>query len=532
MPFNDEPMFHNNEFSGVPDFGLSLDGPPSGPGIGLSPQPTPPVSPKESSLQNLNPLAKIGLMLQAFGAGGRGQTPMIMQLQKQELEKKKRRREEMAYRLEVTERLTKTARSLQGPEREKFLDSAIKQYAEDDQDFASFIRTSAQRPDILATLPKAAQTDPMLRSFVTAGDFEGANKYITSEQGQKNMSKAASAVYMQEFVKKADPLVKWYETNDRETIERIRKDGVTINELRELHDKAPLHLQLSPEAFANITAPENQERLVGSGLNILPDKVVAEIQREKLTEKGDPEFVKLQTERDRLMDERTNSQDPTAQARIDRKVSEINERLSNLQTAGKDPGEKRIQWINTFSDNYRQEVSPIKKLKQLTNTAKDLIAVSEQVRAEGGDVSAYDLAIRKTVLEMYDTGQVAATESKEWKNFGDLPTRLMGGLTGFFSGRYTDAQRGQLKTLVERMDAGVVSPAMRQIDDRFIKTLKPYEIEPHEIGIDVPTKPKEPKEEPKAEASGLPSPKTKEEYDKLPSGTRYMHPDGKERVKK
>jgi hypothetical protein len=351
-------------------------------GIGLA-EPKMPMnalaSRSTNPFDNTNMLGKIGLIIQGFGAGGMGQTPLYSQLQTQEIEKRKLKQSEMLHQMEVAEKLSKTAAPLRGEERKKFIDNAVNQYAKDDPGFADVLRMSINRPDIISTLPAYAKSDQVLMSLVNAGDTEGVHKYVTSEVGRKSLSQAANGVYIKEFTSKLSPIVDWYEKNDPQTLERIRADGlVSVAELRELHDKAPLNLQMSPEAFANVTAPEHQDALAGfTKLKITPDKESIKSNEWKMGEIGVGE--------DKVQSIFYNPIDPLNYKKVGEPRKKSGQQIDVSVSTEKKYGEQFAGQVAKSDSELRDTAGKAPNLAERANQIKQIIASGNVATGIGAD---------------------------------------------------------------------------------------------------------------------------------------------------
>src|SRR3990167_259900 len=114
-----------------------------------------------------SPLAKFGLALQAFGAGGQGQDPLILKLQNQELLERKRKTDEMESLFKITNDISKTAAELPDEQRKKYIDRAAEQYPDIDREM---IDLASQRPDLFSSIPDYVQNDPVMKVLVAKGD--------------------------------------------------------------------------------------------------------------------------------------------------------------------------------------------------------------------------------------------------------------------------------------------------------------------------------------------------------------------------
>src|SRR3990167_7427494 len=228
-----------------------------------------------------SPLAKIGLAIQAFGAGGQGRSPLVMKLQQQELLERKRKTDEMESLFKITNDISKTAAELPDEQRKKYIDRAAEQYPGIDREM---IDLASQRPDLFSSLPGFVKTDPLLSRMFLSGDKKATMDFLKSKAGQESWNKASLTQYSGEFQKTLPKMIEWHKQNNSKEYEKIIEDGkVTIPELRRLHEKLPLNYQASPEAFAAVTASENQEVLTNMmGIPVVSDKTSAELQKKEL----------------------------------------------------------------------------------------------------------------------------------------------------------------------------------------------------------------------------------------------------------
>ena len=225
----------------------------------------------------VSPLARIGLALEAFGSGGQGKDPLFLKLQQQDLLERKRKQDELKDTFDTTSKISEMAKDLPPEQRVKFIESATKQFPKLDREM---IDLASQRPDFVGSIPAFAQNDPVLKTLIAKGDSKGVTDYLKSETGRKGMNQAAVAQFVPEFQKKLPQMIETYKQNNPKEYEKIIADGeITMPELRQIHEGLPLQYQASKEAFATVTAPENQDTLVnmfGDEVKIIPDKVAGE----------------------------------------------------------------------------------------------------------------------------------------------------------------------------------------------------------------------------------------------------------------
>lgn len=278
-------------------------------------------------------LGKIGLMLEAFGAGGQGQEPMYLKLQKQEMLKRKERMEELKNQLDIATKISDQSLLISDEkERKRFVTAAKTRFAANDPDFAEFIDSISARPDLLKTLPAFAQKDPVLRELATGADRKALHAYLKSEAGRKHWNEISVASFAPEFQKKLPAMIDWHQRNNVEEYERIVADNrVTIPELRRMYDALPENVKPSEAAFAAMTAPDNQKALIGmlGDIEIVTDESLAKGQA---APERDPEYTKLLNEREKIQAQMEKTKTPKERERLQARLADVNGLIKKRQT--------------------------------------------------------------------------------------------------------------------------------------------------------------------------------------------------------
>lgn len=119
-------------------------------------------------------------------------------------------------------------------------------------------------------------------------------------------------------------------------------------------------------------------------------------------------------------------------------------------------------------DDYRQDTKRIAEVGSTVDTMKSLLANPPS--------AANDLAIQRQVSSLFNAGQRAASEVQAWRNFGDLPTRMVGGISRFATGKYTDTQRQELANIVDTMDKQLVKPSESAVNEFYGGIADSYKI--------------------------------------------------------
>lgn len=542
-PENYVGLFAPNPF---PDVSGELSLTANGPGIGLAPPPppptasppatpppTPPTPDKGDSLKNLNPIAKLGLMLQAFGAGARGQPLLIQQLQQQELLKRKERREEMLQRLETANTLTKTAANLRGKERERFVESAVQQFAGDDPDFGEFLRGAMARPDLLKTLPVFAQRDPILKQLADSGDTKAIFDYLKSEAGRKHWNQISIPEYVRQFTAKAPAMLEWHMKNNREEYEKIVKDGeLTIAEFRRLHDALPIQLQTDPEVISALTAPENQEALqgvMGNDVRIVTDEAAQKRAEAELTGQHQTEIQKLQRERD-VLEERLETATGVERTRIERRIGEINDVLKKRGTIVGRTEFDVTKPTTTFTTELQRQIQrDDEALAQIDTVlgqlkgdpargippATDATGVVGFAKEFVGGLAEQIPGIGQNIAEMLNSRDVTRVRTGIRLLIGAMVSRV----TGDTSGRYSDRD----VALVMEVNRGLKPESSWSQTVEALETVRDVIARGRIRSMQ--------RLRGETGTQDIPAPKSKADYDQLPSGTRYRHPDGSIKVK-
>lgn len=101
-------------------------------------------------------------------------------------------------------------------------------------------------------------------------------------------------------------------------------------------------------------------------------------------------------------------------------------------------------------------LAPVDATQQKITKVKQLLASSN---------SASDIQVNQALTDIFDPARLTNAVYKDNKNFGSLGQKIAGFMSETFAGRYTDAQRSQIKSLVNEMQSNVVDPQRNRIVD-------------------------------------------------------------------
>lgn len=143
-------------------------------------------------------------------------------------------------------------------------------------------------------------------------------------------------------------------------------------------------------------------------------------------------------------------------------------------------------------DDYRQDKKSVSDVKSAISRANAMLKIGTSVS---------DLALQKTISEIFDTGTKAQSEVAQWRNPGDLSQRALGVINRFVTGEYNDKQRRDLQQILQELETKVVDPSLTTIDQHYydIATDTEVGVNPvHVIGrkaVDRATKPRPSREQ-------------------------------------
>lgn len=337
----------------LPEEGLQLTE-PSGLGLSATPPATGMPAPEPQKNSVLSTLGKIGMVIEAGGAGYQGREPLYLRQKQQELQQRKLKLDEVSSRLEIVNNVSKQTQGMAEPERKQFVSSILDQH--DDPQLKTMLEQSLSRPDLLSGLSTAVRTDPLVRKLAASGKLD---TFISSEAGIKYLGHLNASQYGQEWSKSAPAWIETVKKDQPEIYKQVMADGkISMTELREIVGKLPENLKPSLESQSHFFRSENQKQLSGLlGVPVITDELEHKRQENELTDKGDPEFVKLQSERDRLQAKLMKVTDPKEQQNLQTKISELNNRLQKEQkpsssSAGR---EMRDSILLDYMENKRKD---------------------------------------------------------------------------------------------------------------------------------------------------------------------------------
>lgn len=189
---------------------------------------------------------------------------------------------------------------------------------------------------------------------------------------------------------------------------------------------------------------------------------------------------------------------------------------SKLRERGLDLTESRLeqtikQNARTSEDDLRDDFDKRAKPFREQKKALDMLEVALQ-----GDISGLDNKIITNLVSraIAPTNVRAQAELDSFKNFGDLGERISGSIKTFFSGKRTDAQLDQIRTLVKEMRDMHVGPAIEELERAYEGVAIRSNLDPNNVVV-----------------RSVIKVTTQEEVDKLQSGDKFIWTDGQEYTK-
>lgn len=226
-------------------------------------------------------LQKVGLTLEAFGAGGLGQEPLALKIQRQDMENRALSLDQKMKKLDTANKVGKFAQGLAADKRQEYIDSVSGQFA-DDPETQRMIQLSASRPDLLSGLSDAVKNDPIVRNLAANDKLD---ELFETEGGRKHLNSLKAREYQAEWGSKGQAWIDWTRKNNPDLYNRATKDKqLSITEIRNVLDAVPENIKSSEEAKAFFLAPENQLGLSGIfGIPVVTDLT----EQKKITKEAD-----------------------------------------------------------------------------------------------------------------------------------------------------------------------------------------------------------------------------------------------------
>ncbi len=298
---------------------------------------------------------KFGLAIEAFGAGMQGRTPLHMKLKEQALQERRQNLLDMENRLQISEAVSKQINNLPEEQRQAYLKSVMEQT--NDEKMNKMLTFTANRPDLLRSMSKAVQKNPIFRSLAAKGQFDA---FAATEHGQKLIEEEDFPERAQELSGLVPQWQDWARKNMPEEYGIMMKDGkFSMKELRDFTSNLPENLKLKPETQSYFFSPNGQNKLSGIfGMPVITDKV-AQKQLEK--ELGGGEVTTTSKYISELESAEQRLADSTEETRpaLERRVSVLKSKILK-ESQGSDGGYKAMR------DTYGQL-----ELKRLALKAKD-----------------------------------------------------------------------------------------------------------------------------------------------------------------
>lgn len=164
-------------------------------------------------------------------------------------------------------------------------------------------------------------------------------------------------------------------------------------------------------------------------------------------------------------------------------------------------------------------IKPIDEIQQKITKANELLQQS---------TPASDVQLQMALTDVFDKTRATNMLFASNRNFGSIAGRVEGLIGRAFTGQYTDAQRSEIKQMLDGMQSQVLEPTRQKIGDHFGELAKSSGVKqdlvktPNFYGGSEAKKPN----------ATMPSVKNESDYAALEKGTQYTAPDGSVRIKK
>lgn len=121
------------------------------------------------------------------------------------------------------------------------------------------------------------------------------------------------------------------------------------------------------------------------------------------------------------------------------------------------PPDKSVDYALRINDDFSKEIKPVEQIQKSIRYIRSLLPDFRN--------PATSLNIKEAMSNLTETGSRAQAEVAAWQGgqFGNLSQRLIGGLTKFTSGRYTEDNVNQINDLINQLETNLVQPSMEQI---------------------------------------------------------------------
>lgn len=219
-------------------------------GLGLS-APTP-----ETDLQSLDPGAKAGLVLQAFGAGMHGQQPMINQIVQQKRQERLEKLQTFKLQTDALDDSVKMTKGLKGDARTKFIEQQAGNLDKLSPSLGGAFRALAEKPDMASMVEKYAGDVPQIKMAFELGGDEAVYKLMASPEFHKTLEKVADVKATPIVMQKVRGMVMGLQhLAPPEMVAEFQKDGViTASELLKLNE----HVRENGGKFSKLALDDNE----------------------------------------------------------------------------------------------------------------------------------------------------------------------------------------------------------------------------------------------------------------------------------
>lgn len=433
--------------------------PADGGGIGMA-SPKPATRPTlrddvRAEFQSLSPMQQVGAALSEFSAGVGGRASPLAGRVEARRKEKLMQMEELKGSVSALEHGVKMLEGIEGPERQKFIDTYAARLDGLDAGLGETYKRVADRPDLLSRYKEYLPELPEHLQMMARTNPQGFLKFAGTAEGVKALGDGLDRRELRSATQKVrTAMMGFQQLVPPEVASRIGKDNViTASEILELQQHLPEKVRLTD---AQVGAIQRNDKTFWNGLGVLH----GEKEQEVLANRAKGKENKAPQTKD--VDSIVYQYDP------DKKIT--GSRLSTddrwvKMGSTKGPRDAAAEQKDVFdrefrlADDYARDTKKFQELRSRFDSSTSYMAERATNKTSAGDAALmYDYA------KMRDpTDRLAVSETKDLKKLGNIFERIGASVTGVLDKgetlpdrvanemyeeirrRFTEQNRGQLK---------------------------------------------------------------------------------------
>lgn len=178
----------------------------------------------------------------------------------------------------------------------------------------------------------------------------------------------------------------------------------------------------------------------------------------------------LMMQRNDRRDEMTAKRDASREAHERAMENIASRREANAQAAREAKGDRKDYLTERdLYDRSAKEVKPLQEIGRRIDIARQLLETGLPIA---------DKQLQGALVDVFNNIRATNHLYQDQANFGDLYNRMENAVSRIATGTYSEANRQEIRTMLDNMDKNVVTPAYQQVKKNFEEAANDYGVNP------------------------------------------------------